>query len=121
MDESELSLTLGSNWLAQARAQDPEGYLVSAWRLYTESPDEILESALLSELSTDLRLAVLELRVDSEQARQVAPEDLMRSGLLALQLALSSLPHLDWLEVRGKALELAQQAMERRLSRPSPR
>ena len=120
MDESELSLTLGNNWLARARAQDPEGYLLSAWRLYTESPDEILESALLSELSADLRLAVLELRVDSEQARQVAPEDLMRSGLLALQLALSSLPHLDWLEVRGKALELAQQAMERRLSRPLP-
>lgn len=118
MDEAELSLELGSNWLAEARQRDPEGYLESAWRLYRDDPDDVLESALLSALSLDLRLAVLELRSDSARARALSPQDLLRPGLLSAQLALSSLRHLDWPEARQRALEMASQAMQHRLARP---
>lgn len=118
MDEAELSLQLGSNWLAQAKLRDPENYLESAWRLYAENPDDVLESALLAELSNDLRLTALELRADSPRARGLSPEDLLRSGLLSLQLALSSLRHLEWHEVRARALEMGKEAMQHRAARP---
>lgn len=120
MDDAELSLQLGTNWLKQARQQDPRAYLESTWRVYVEDPSPILESALLSHFAGELRLRVLEMRADSEQAKSVPAEDLIRAGLLAAQLALDSLRHWDWVEVRKRALELAEEAMQRRLDRPKP-
>lgn len=118
MEDAELSLQLGTNWLKQARQQSPRDYLESTWRLYGDEPSPILESALLSHFSGELRLRLLELRAESERARQVAPEDLIRSGLLAVQLALDSLRHWEWPQVRAQALELAEEAMQFRLDRP---
>lgn len=117
MDEAEFSLTLGSNWLSQERRLDPEGYLEKAWRLYVAQPDPILESALLGELAGDVRLIAWELRTHSESARGLAAEDLLRTGLLALQRALSSLRHLPWPELRTAASQMAREAMQWRAER----
>lgn len=77
MDSAEFSLEIGRNWMARAREQDPGGYLRTAWRLYCEAPDEILMSALLSELSAGLSEEALDLRASSEKARDVPAEDLL--------------------------------------------
>ncbi|MFN8609785.1 MAG: hypothetical protein U0931_19755 [Vulcanimicrobiota bacterium] len=118
MDPAELSLELGRKWLAQARRQDPENYLRKAWSLYCSSPDEVVGSALLAELSAALSLEALDLRAASEAARSVPVEDLLRSGMLALQLALESLRHEDWDYVEERAQAMALEAMTRRSMRP---
>jgi len=100
-----------------ARQRDPEGYLEKAWLLYVSQPDEILESALLSELASEIRLTAWELRAQSDSARGLSPEDLMRPGFLALQRALTSLRHLPWAEVRTTASQMAREAMQWRAQR----
>lgn len=118
MDSAEFSLEIGRNWMNRAREQDPEGYQRSAWRLYCEAPDDILMAALLSELSAGLSEEALDLRASSEKARAVAAEDLLRSGMLALQLALEGLRGEDWDYVVERAQAMALDAMSRRAERP---
>lgn len=118
MDSAEFSLEIGRNWMARAREQDPEGYQRTAWRLYSEGPDEILMSALLSELSAGLSEEALDLRATSEKARAVPAEDLLRSGMLALQVALEGLRGEDWEYVVERAQAMALDAMSRRADRP---
>lgn len=118
MDSAEFSLEIGRNWMKRAREQDPVGYLPAAWRLYCEAPDEILMSALLSELMAGLSEEALDLRASSEKARVIPPEDLLRSGMLALQVALEGLRGEDWDYVLERAQAMALDAMTRRAERP---
>lgn len=118
MDSAELSLELGRKWLASARQKDPQNYLRKAWALYCSSPDEVVGAALLAELSSSLSVEALDLRSASEAARSVPVEDLLRSGMLALQLALESLQHEDWEYVEERAQAMALEAMSRRVRRP---
>ncbi|MBX3170075.1 MAG: hypothetical protein KF760_21905 [Candidatus Eremiobacteraeota bacterium] len=118
MDSAEFSLEIGRNWMTRAREQDPQGYQRTAWRLYCEAPDEILMAALLSELSAGLSEEALDLRATSEKARAVPAEDLLRSGMLALQVALEGLRHEDWEYVVERAQAMALDAMSRRADRP---
>lgn len=119
MDSAEFSLEIGRNWMARARSNDPEGYLQKAWRLYCDSPeDEILSAALLSELSAGLMEEALDLRASSEKARAVPAEDLLRTGMLALQVALEGLRHEQWDYVVERAQAMALDAMTRRSERP---
>ncbi|MBS2040103.1 hypothetical protein JST97_34265 [bacterium] len=118
MDSAELSLELGRKWLAAAREKDPENCLRKAWALYCQTPDDVVGAALLAELSSSLSVEALDLRAASEEARAVPVEDLLRSGMLALQLALESLRHEDWDYVEERAQAMALEAMTRRVRRP---
>lgn len=118
MDPAEFSLEIGRNWMKRAREEDPVGYQQAAWRLYCEAPDEILMSALLSELSAGLTEEALDLRASSEKARELPAEDLLRSGMLALQVALEGLRGEEWDYVLERAQAMALDAMTRRVERP---
>jgi hypothetical protein len=118
MDPAELSLELGRKWLAAARDRDPENYVRKAWKLYSESADEVVGAALLAELSAALSVEALDLRAASARARSVPVEDLLRSGMMALQLALEELRHEEWDYVEERAQAMALEAMTRRARRP---
>lgn len=118
MDSAELSLELGRKWLAAARERDPQNYVRKAWKLYSDSPDEVVGAALLAELSGALSVEALDLRAASERVRAIPVEDLLRSGMMALQLALEELRHEDWDYVEERAQAMALEAMTRRAQRP---
>lgn len=118
VEDSELSLQLGSRWLAGKRAEDPAGYLQRAWEVYAQDREAVVESALLSYLGGRLRFLALELRAEVPAAARLDPQDLLRSGLMAMQLSLARSPHAQWQRAEEDALDLGVEAMRRRVERP---
>ena len=69
-------------------------------------------------MSAGLSEEALDLRASSEKARSVPAEDLLRTGMLALQVALEGLRHEEWDYVLERAQAMALYAMTRRSQRP---
>jgi len=106
-------LALRQGRLHLADTTNQEAFLESIWQSYRHCPSEAgyTGSVLMAKLAPTLRQLALELRDTDPASARVAPEDLLRSGILGLQMALDSLHHLDWPEVEQQAQELASQAL----------
>jgi hypothetical protein len=118
-NQAGLKLERARRILAEAKAQDGDDYLAKIWDVYSESGDDESQSLLLAHLTPLLSKIALELRENEPAALVIDPPDLIRAGLLGLQVALDSLRGQEYQDFEDFARRLARESMVMRAQRPT--
>ena len=117
-NQAELKLERARRVLAQAQVQDGDDYVAKLWDVYSESGGEEAQAMLLAHLTPLLSKIALEVRENEPAALEIDPPDLIRAGLLGLQVALDSLRGLEYNDFEEFARRLAREGMVMRMQRP---